>query len=287
MRMGIHHVLAAHAAHSATYTQPGGLYVLATGLFVTALGLVAVTNFRGFADALGDLSPQESEPRPRWRKNPSQLMTPDRPAPPAVNMARLIGGLFAFIGLNAIVAGIVSIVHGHVTILQTPAMPVPARYLWLAFGAASIAYAWIPRIFAWRPRMGGYALSAARRNRWQRPRSSQPSAVRSLSSASPTAASRSAPRPGWFPGSSDSYSSWSSDTRTSSSLPSAVMTPPRAIRRAGSGTAIARRSPTNSCLGEREALRRHRRPARPLRRLLHFAAAPARETAGSKIGTGL
>jgi hypothetical protein len=145
------------------------LSLLATGLFITALGLTTVTNFRGFADALGDLIPQESEPRPRWQKNPSELI-PDRPAQQYVGMVRLIGGLFAFVGLTAIAAGIISIVHGHghFAIPQTPAMPVPARYLWLAFGAASIAHAWIPRIIAWRPRMGGYALSAARRNRWQR-----------------------------------------------------------------------------------------------------------------------
>jgi hypothetical protein len=166
--MGIHHVLATHAAHSATQSQPGGLDLIAGGLFFTALGLAAATNFRGLADAAGDvLSPGEGEPRPRWQKNPSQL-SPDHEAPPPVNFARLMGGVVAFIGLNAIAAGIISIVHGHATIPQTSAIPVSARYVLLAFGAASIAHAWIPRIFAWRPRMGGYALSAARRNRWQR-----------------------------------------------------------------------------------------------------------------------
>lgn len=167
--MGIHQVLAAHAAHNASGSQPGGLFLLAWGLIATASGLATVTNFRGFADAAAASAARSSPVRkPRWQWNPSQLMTPDHPAQPNVRLMRLVGGVFAVVGPIVIVVGIVSSLHGHFTIPETPALPVPFRYVWLAFGAASIAFAWVPRIFAWRPRIGGYALSAARRNQWQR-----------------------------------------------------------------------------------------------------------------------
>jgi hypothetical protein len=165
--MGIHHVLAAHAAHSAS-GQPGGLFLLAWGLGATATGLAAATNFRGFADAAAASARSSRVRRRRWQPGHSQLMTPDPPAQPNVGLFRLAGGVFAIVGPIVIIAGIVSSLHGHFTIPETPALPSPFRYVWLAFGAASIAYAWIPRTFTWRPRMAGYALSAARRNRWQR-----------------------------------------------------------------------------------------------------------------------
>jgi hypothetical protein len=167
--MGIPYVLAAHAVSSSSDGSPGGLFMLAWGIAATAAGLAAATNFRGFADAAAANSARARQPR--WQRKPSLLTTPDRPDrpdQPNVGLVRLVGGVFAVVGPVMIVAGTVSSLHGHFAIPRTPPLPVPFRYAWLAFGAASIAFAWMPRVFTWRPRMGGYALSAARRNRWQR-----------------------------------------------------------------------------------------------------------------------
>jgi len=138
--MGIHHVLAAHAAHSAS-GGPGGLFLLAWGLMATAAGLAAATNFRGFADAAAASARSSRARKPRWQPNRTQLMTPDPLPQPNVGLFRLVGGVFAIIGPIVTVAGIVSSAHGHFAIPETPALPSPFRYVWLAFGAASIAFA--------------------------------------------------------------------------------------------------------------------------------------------------
>jgi hypothetical protein len=150
--MGVDQVLAAQAASSTAGNQSGGLFMLAWGVGASLGGLMLVTNFRGFADAAAELR------NSRW----SLFGSRDSDASFGRNkvLVRLVGAIFAVVGPIVTVAGIVTSVHGHFSVPDTAAAPVPFRYLFIAVGAFIIA-------FYWTPHRRGYALTVARQGRWR------------------------------------------------------------------------------------------------------------------------
>ena len=66
--------LAAGATHS---SAPPGLFLLAWGLIASAVGLLTVTNFRGFADNYARRVSQSAAGR-RRRQSPGTIRSPTR-----------------------------------------------------------------------------------------------------------------------------------------------------------------------------------------------------------------
>jgi hypothetical protein len=150
--MGAGQVFAVQAASGTAANQPGGLFMLALGVAASLGGLMLVTNFRGFADAAAELR------NSRW----SLFGSRDSDASFRRNkvLVRIVGAVFAVVGPIMTVAGIVTSIHGHFSVPDTAAAPVPFRYLFVAGGAFVIA-------FYWTPHRRGFALTAARQGRWR------------------------------------------------------------------------------------------------------------------------
>ena len=153
--MGVDQVFAAQAASGTVGNQPGGLFMLAWGVMASLGGLMAVTNFRGFADKQARISQMRNS---RWSLFPPR--DPDASFRRNRVLVTLVGGVFVVVGPIMTVAGIVTSIHGHFSIPETAAAPAPFRYFFIAVGAFVIA-------FAWTPHRGGYALTVARQSRWR------------------------------------------------------------------------------------------------------------------------
>ena len=149
--MPVDHVFAAPAASGTAGNQPGGLFMLAWGVMASLGGLLAVTNFRGFADK--EARRAQMRGVTRWSLFPPQ--DPDASFKRNRVLITLVGAVFVIVGPIMTVAGIVTSVHGHFSIPETAAAPAPFRYLFIAVGAFVIA-------FYWTPHRNGYALAVAR-----------------------------------------------------------------------------------------------------------------------------
>lgn len=146
---------AAPAAHA---SQPSaGLFMLAWGLFASAIGLSLVTNFRGFADNFTKNAHASSAglrkfPPWKWQRRSEDLVGRTR-------MVRLIAIPFAVLGPIMTVAGIIAICHGHISMPNEPALPIPFRCLVIVLALLSVGQYWLPR---------GFFRAAARQGRWRR-----------------------------------------------------------------------------------------------------------------------
>ena len=156
--------LAAAATHS---TPPPGLFMLAWGLGASAVGLLAVTNFRGFADNYARLVGRSAAgrgPRPgRWRQPPPADGQPTADPPEPTRRVRLIGIPFAVIGPIVTVIAIVSISHEGLGPLGPGGGFGPFGYLFIAFAVVAVGWHWRSPRGLFRPagRRGGWRLALA------------------------------------------------------------------------------------------------------------------------------
>jgi hypothetical protein len=148
-------------AAAATHTsQPPGLLLIAWGLGASALGLLIVTNFRGFADKFARRAEASSgglRRRPPWNtRRPPDLAQRTR-------QVRLTAIPFAIIGPIVTVVGIISVSHRGITGSGPGALPGPFRVLFIAFAVATVAWSWLSRRGLFRPiaRRGGWRLALA------------------------------------------------------------------------------------------------------------------------------
>ena len=157
--------LAASATHS---TPPPALFLLVWGLGASAAGLLAVTNFRGFADRSARRAAQSAagrlRPRPgKWLQPPPRDW--QRPADPAdqTRRIRLIAIPFAVIGPIVTVVGIVSISHDGLGGSGPGGGLGPFGYLFIAFAVVIVGWHWRSPRGLLRPagRRGGWRLAAA------------------------------------------------------------------------------------------------------------------------------
>jgi len=150
----------AEAATAAHASRTPGLFLLVWGVGASAVGLLAVTNFRGFAD---NWARQAEASSLRWRRRPSQAMT--RPQDPAARtrQIRLIAIPFAIAGPIVTVVGIISVSHGRVAPSGWGAPPVPFRFALIAFAVGAVLWSWHSPDAFFRPaaRRGGWRLAAA------------------------------------------------------------------------------------------------------------------------------
>ena len=151
----------AQATAAATHSSPPpGLFLLAWGLGASALGLLIVTNFRGFADNFARRAANSSA---GWqRRPPRRSQWPSDPAARTKRM-RLIAIPFAIIGPIVTVVGLVSISRHGLVGSGPGALHGPFRYLWLAFAVVIFGQSWLSRNGLYRPaaRRGGWHLAAA------------------------------------------------------------------------------------------------------------------------------
>jgi hypothetical protein len=129
-------------AAAATHTsQPPGEFLLTWGLIASAIGLLTVTNFHGFADKYARRWAASSSRRrrvPPWRSQP-----PQDPAE-QTRRVRLLAIPFAVAGPVVTVIEIVSISRGG-TGASEPSLPSPYCYLLIGFAAAGVAWSWLSR----------------------------------------------------------------------------------------------------------------------------------------------
>jgi hypothetical protein len=157
--------LATAATHS---TPPPGLFLLVWGLGASAVGLLAVTNFRGFADnyarLVGRSAAGRSRPRPgRWPQPPPADGQPTADPPEPTRRVRLIGIPFAVIGPIVTVIAIVSISHEGLGRLGPGGGLGPFGYLFIAFAVVAVGWHWRSPRGLFRPagRRGGWRLALA------------------------------------------------------------------------------------------------------------------------------
>lgn len=148
-------------AAPATHTsQAGGLFMLAWGLVAAMFGLALVTNFHGFADNFARQSEASSaglrKLRPWKWQQPRDLGAQTR-------LMRLLAIPFAIIGLIMIAAGMISISQGRIASYGLSALPIPLRYLFIAFAVVAVGRSWLSRRGLFRPaaRRGGWWLAIA------------------------------------------------------------------------------------------------------------------------------
>lgn len=154
--MGLEQVLAAHAVAGGHGKEPIGLFLLAWGVFMSLIGWLAVTNFRGFGEA-ASRSRQTEKARRDGVVSPEEI---EAAVSRENSLNRVIGGVFAVLGPIAIIVGIIATLNGHFAVPDANPAAAPIRYPFLAAGAIVIAWAWIPR-------RGGYLLAIARQSRRQ------------------------------------------------------------------------------------------------------------------------
>jgi hypothetical protein len=154
--------LAAAATHS---TAPPGLFLLVWGLGASTVGLLTVTNFRGFADNYARrVAQRRSNPRSGRRQQPL-LGDWQRPAYRAepTGRVRLIGIPFAVIGPIVTVIGLVSIRHEGAGGFGPGGRLGPFGYLFIAFAVVIVGWHWRSPRGLFRPagRSGGWRLALA------------------------------------------------------------------------------------------------------------------------------
>jgi hypothetical protein len=157
--------LAAAATHS---SAPPGLFLLAWGLIASAVGLLTVTNFRGFADNYARRVSQSAAGRRRPRpRNGQQFPLGDwqRPLgpPEQTSRTRLIGIPFAVIGAIVTVIGLVSIRREGIRGFGPGARLGGFGYLFIAFAVVIVGWHWSSPRGAFRSagRRGGWRLAIA------------------------------------------------------------------------------------------------------------------------------
>jgi len=150
------------AATATTTSQPPGLFLLAWGLGASVIGLLTVTNFRGFAEKKYARQAEASRIRRRRRPRWNDRLTPRDPVQ-RTRQARLIAIPFAIAGPIVTVVGVFSIDHGQAGFSWPGAMASPFRYLVVAFAVAAAASYWISPRGLFRPaaRRGGWRLALA------------------------------------------------------------------------------------------------------------------------------
>jgi hypothetical protein len=146
------------AALSSHQSGPGGLFLLAWGLFASVIGMGLVTNYRGFADKFAQSAYASSS---GLRRLPPWKRTPERPdeLPRRAKMARLIAIPFAVLGPITTIAGVVQILHGHIAIPRGPVLPLPFALAFIGVAAVAIGQYW---------RRGGFLRVAAQQGGWMR-----------------------------------------------------------------------------------------------------------------------
>ena len=141
--------------------------MLAWGLGASAVGLLAVTNFRGFADNYARLVGRSAAgrgPRPgRWPQPPPADGQPTADPPEATRRVRLIGIPFAVIGPIVTVIAIISISHEGLGPLGPGGGFGPFGYLFIAFAVVAVGWHWRSPRGLFRPagRRGGWRLALA------------------------------------------------------------------------------------------------------------------------------
>jgi len=141
--------------------------MLAWGLGASAVGLLAVTNFRGFADNYARLVGRSAAgrgPRPgRWRQPPPADGQPTADPPEPTRRVRLIGIPFAVIGPIVTVIAIISISHEGLGPLGPGGGFGPFGYLFIAFAVVAVGWHWRSPRGLFRPagRRGGWRLALA------------------------------------------------------------------------------------------------------------------------------
>jgi hypothetical protein len=150
----------AQAASSASASQsaPGGLFLLAWGLFATVVGLGAVTNYRGFAEKFAQYASASSRGPSRWQRN-GQL-PPDTAG--RIKMFRLIAVPFAIVGPIVTIVGLIQTLHGHVSVPRGPRLPLPMALAFVAVAAVAVGQHWRRNgFFRAGARQGGWMCAAA------------------------------------------------------------------------------------------------------------------------------
>jgi hypothetical protein len=157
--------LTAAATHS---TAPPGLFLLVWGLGASAVGLLTVTNFRGFADNYARRAAQSAAGRRRtWPRNGQQSLLGDwqRPFDPAAHTRRmrLIAIPFAVVGPIVTVIGLVSIHHEGIRGFGPGARLGGFGYLFIAFAVVIVGWHWRSSrgLFHSAGRRGGWRLAIA------------------------------------------------------------------------------------------------------------------------------
>jgi hypothetical protein len=155
-------MLAAAATHS---NAPPGLFLLVWGVGASAVGLLTVTNFRGFADNYARRVAQRRR-NPRSGIRPQSPLgdwqQPIRPAQPT-SRVRLIGIPFAIIGPIVTVVGLVSISHEGLGGFGPGGGLGPFGYLFLGFAVVIVGWHWRSPRGLFRPagQRRGWRLAAA------------------------------------------------------------------------------------------------------------------------------
>ena len=139
--------------------QTPGLFLLVWGVGASAVGLLTVTNFRGFADNFARRAEAASA---RRRRRPAWTLAPSQDPAARTRQIRLIAIPFAIIGPIVTVAGIVSVSHGRVGVSGWGTPALPFRVAFLAFAVAAAVWPWLSRDGFFRPaaRRGGWRLAA-------------------------------------------------------------------------------------------------------------------------------
>ena len=155
--------LAAAATHS---SAPPGLFLLAWGLIASAVGLLTVTNFRGFADnyarRVSRSAAARRRPRPRnGQQSPLGDWQRRLDPPEQTSRTRLIGIPFAVIGAIVTVIGLVSIRHEGIGGFGPSARLGGFGYLFIVFAVVIVGLQWrSPRgVFHSAGRRGGWRLA--------------------------------------------------------------------------------------------------------------------------------
>lgn len=140
-----------------------GFFLLAWGLFASAIGWGIITDFRGFADfytrgAMSSSSGLRRIPPWKWlpRKSAEQELAERR------RQVRFIAIPFAIIGPIVTVAGVVEMLHGHFAISRGPALPLPIALFFIGITLVAIIQYWRRGyFFRHAAAQGGWALVTA------------------------------------------------------------------------------------------------------------------------------
>ncbi len=157
--------LAVAATHS---NAPPGLFLLVWGLGASAVGLLTVTNFRGFAENYARRAAMSAarrrRPRP-WKRQQPVLGDWQRPVDQAeqTRRMRLIAIPFAVIGPIVTVVGLVSIRHEGLGGFGPGGRLSGFGYLFIAFAVVAAGWHWRSPRGLFRPagRRRGWRLALA------------------------------------------------------------------------------------------------------------------------------
>jgi len=158
-------ILAAAATHSA---PPPGLFLLVWGLGASAVGLLTVTNYRGFADKSARRMARSAAGRrnsrtARWLQPPPGDWQPPQDPASGTRRVRLIAIPFAIIGPIVTVVGLVSISHHGMGGSGPGGGLGPFGYLFIGFAVVTVGWQWRSPRGLFRPagRRGGWRLALA------------------------------------------------------------------------------------------------------------------------------